>query len=93
MLAATLRLATVAILAGFVIRDMLRPDRDVVRDTYPDDPDGGVFDGAPDAAWLAGLRRPAVLPDHRTLARDARASTSAERVSVPARHRDVTTAR
>jgi uncharacterized membrane protein len=94
VLAATLRLATVAILAGLVIRDMLRPDRDVVRDTYPDDPDGGVFDGAPDAAWLAGLRRSAVLPDPlMASASDTRASTSAERVSVPARHREVTTAR
>lgn len=52
VLAATLRLATVVVLCGFVIRDILRPKLDAVRHTYPDDPDGGVFDGAPDAGWL-----------------------------------------
>jgi uncharacterized membrane protein len=51
VLASTLRLGTVALLCGLVIRDMLRPERDVVRWTYPDDPDGGVFDGAPDPRW------------------------------------------
>ncbi len=56
--AATLRLVTVALLAGFVVRDILRPARDVVRHTYDDDPDGGVFDGAPDADWVASLRQP-----------------------------------
>jgi uncharacterized membrane protein len=50
--AASLRWITVAVLVGFVVRDILRPEYDVVRRTYPDDPDGGDFDGAPDA----GLR-------------------------------------
>jgi hypothetical protein len=33
---------------------MLRPELDVVRHTYDDDPDGGDFDGAPDNGldWL-----------------------------------------
>jgi len=58
VLAASLRLVTLAVLCGFVVRDILRPERDVVRHTYADDPDGGEFDGAPDG-WLAGLfRRP-----------------------------------
>lgn len=52
VLAATLRLTTVAVLCGFIVRDILRPERDVVRHTYADDPDGGVFDQAPDAGWL-----------------------------------------
>jgi uncharacterized membrane protein len=56
--AATLRLVTVCILAGFVVRDILRPEKDVVRHTYEDDPDGGVLDGAPDADWVATLRDP-----------------------------------
>lgn len=56
VLAATLRLVTVAILCGLVGRDILRPQRDAVRETYDDDPDGGVLDGASDAPWLARLR-------------------------------------
>ncbi|HEX6498507.1 MAG TPA: glycosyltransferase 87 family protein [Micromonosporaceae bacterium] len=52
VLAAILRLVTVCVLAGFVVHDILRPRRDAVRDTYPDDPDGGVFDGAPDVGWV-----------------------------------------
>jgi uncharacterized membrane protein len=47
-LAALLRLVTVCVLAGYVVRDALRPERDAVRRTYHDDPDGGVLDGAPD---------------------------------------------
>ncbi|MFG1657954.1 glycosyltransferase family 87 protein [Micromonospora chersina] len=62
VLAASLRLITVAVLCGFVIRDILRPERDAVRDTYADDPDGGVLDGAEDAPWYQRWRhRPAAL--------------------------------
>ncbi|MFF5172332.1 glycosyltransferase family 87 protein [Micromonospora sp. NPDC000089] len=57
VLAATLRLGTVALLCVLIIRDVLHPERDAVRQTYADDPDGGVLDGAPDAPWLAGRRR------------------------------------
>ncbi|SDY18812.1 Uncharacterized membrane protein [Micromonospora pattaloongensis] len=52
VLAATLRWITVALLCGLVIRDILRPERDAVRRSYDDDPDGGDFDGAPDAGWV-----------------------------------------
>lgn len=59
-LAALLRLISVAVLCGYVIRDILRPERDAVRQTYEDDPEGGIYDGAPDADWIAPLRgRPA----------------------------------
>jgi uncharacterized membrane protein len=47
-LAAALRWVTVAMMVGLVVYDILRPSRDVVRQAYEDDPDGGVFDGAPD---------------------------------------------
>ncbi|MBT8224798.1 MAG: DUF2029 domain-containing protein [Dactylosporangium sp.] len=47
VLAAILRWATVALLAGLVVRDILRPELDAVRWTYADDPDGGVLDGEP----------------------------------------------
>jgi uncharacterized membrane protein len=57
VLAAGLRLVTVAILAGLVIREIWRPELDAVRTTYADDPDGGPFDGAPDAGWVARWRR------------------------------------
>lgn len=48
VLAATLRWLSVAALVGFVVRDIMRPGRDVVRRTYGDDPDGGDFRGAGD---------------------------------------------
>jgi uncharacterized membrane protein len=54
--AAMFRLVTVCVLAGYIIRDIMRPQRDAVRQTYDDDPDGGVFDGATDAGWVAALR-------------------------------------
>ncbi len=57
VLASSLRLITVAVLCGLVIREIWRPELDVVRRTYPDDPDGGVLDGAPDASWVESLRR------------------------------------
>jgi uncharacterized membrane protein len=57
--AAMLRWVGVAVLLGFVIGDIMHPERDVVRRTYGDDPDGGDFVGAPDhglavvtPAWL-----------------------------------------
>jgi len=55
-----------------VVRDILRPDLDVVRQTYGDDPDGGDFVGAPDDGltilssikekWLRGDRTTATNP-------------------------------
>jgi uncharacterized membrane protein len=49
VLASMLRLGTVVLLCVLIIRDILRPEGDAVRWTYADDPDGGEFDGAPDA--------------------------------------------
>lgn len=44
VLASILRLVTLAVLVGYVIRDIRHPELDVVRDTYEgEDPDGGVF--------------------------------------------------
>ncbi|MEV7228431.1 glycosyltransferase 87 family protein [Polymorphospora sp. NPDC051019] len=63
VLAASLRLVTVVVLCVLVIREILKPEDDRVRRTYDDDPDGGVFDGAPDAEWLRRRRGdPAPLP-------------------------------
>ncbi|MGE5829578.1 MAG: glycosyltransferase family 87 protein [Micromonosporaceae bacterium] len=56
VLAASGRWLTLAILVGFVVRDILRPELDVVRHAYDDDPDGGDFDGAPDGPIMVGLR-------------------------------------
>jgi uncharacterized membrane protein len=48
VLAAELRLITLGVLVWLVIREILHPELDVVRQTYEDDPDGGPLDGAPD---------------------------------------------
>lgn len=54
ILAAALRWGTVAVLCGFVVYDILHPDEDVVRRSYPgDDPDAGVLAGAADRAPAA----------------------------------------
>jgi uncharacterized membrane protein len=49
-----LRNATLLVLVGFVVRDVLVPEQDVVRAEGVDDPAGGVLDGAPDrdASWI-----------------------------------------
>jgi hypothetical protein len=53
------RFATVALLAAYVVRDILHPERDVVRALGQDDPAGGVLDQAPDRFRLpAPFRRP-----------------------------------
>ncbi|UOY00586.1 glycosyltransferase family 87 protein [Blastococcus sp. PRF04-17] len=51
-----LRDIAVVVLMGLVVRDVLHPDGDVVRTTWPgvDDPAGGVLDHAPDVRTLGG---------------------------------------
>ena len=51
VLASTMRLVTVLIVCGYVIRDIMHPEKDAVRQLYDDDPDGGIFDGVPDR-WV-----------------------------------------
>jgi uncharacterized membrane protein len=56
------RFGAVLLLCALVVRECLRPDRDVVRAAGIDDPAGGVLAGAPDRLALrAGLRR-AIAP-------------------------------
>lgn len=64
VLAASLRWVTVAALVAFVVRDILSPERDVVRRTYDGkDPDGGEFNEADytpvrdQVEWLKGSLR------------------------------------
>ncbi len=52
------RFLTVALLCGYVVRDILRPDADVVRSDGEDDPAGGVLSGAPDRFVLRATWRP-----------------------------------
>ncbi|MEU4548918.1 glycosyltransferase family 87 protein [Nonomuraea dietziae] len=47
------RVITILIMMAFVVRDILRPDKDVVRQEGIDDQGGGVFDRAPDRFSLA----------------------------------------
>ena len=57
------RLLTVALLCGYVVRDVLRPGQDVVRTDGQDDPAGGVLAGAPDHVVLRLRRaRPGTAP-------------------------------
>jgi hypothetical protein len=59
------RLLSVALLAAYVVRDILRPERDVVRALGADDPAGGVLDHAEDRFRIRfGIRfgRAAVSP-------------------------------
>jgi uncharacterized membrane protein len=60
------RFLAVALLAAYVVRDILAPERDVVRASGADDPAGGVLDHAPDRFRLrfrlrlgSRFRRPA----------------------------------
>lgn len=57
------RFLAVGLLAAYVVRDILRPERDVVRAQGHDDPAGGVLDEAGDVfrlRWPArGTKRPA----------------------------------
>jgi uncharacterized membrane protein len=52
------RLGTVAMLCALVVRDILRPEADVVRADGVDDPAGGVLDGAADRFVLRLRPRP-----------------------------------
>jgi uncharacterized membrane protein len=58
VLASMLRLGTVVMLCVLVVRDVLRPELDAVRWTYPDDPDGGEFDGTEDSRWEGEADKP-----------------------------------
>ncbi len=54
-LAVFIRLATQGWVVLVAIRDILRPERDVMRRAGADDPTGGVLDEAADAPWIAGM--------------------------------------
>ncbi|ARZ69055.1 glycosyltransferase 87 family protein [Streptomyces sp. HU2014] len=56
-LAIALHLLGTLYLCAVVVRDILLPERDVVRRDGSDDPSGGVLDGAPDIVVLGSARR------------------------------------
>ena len=58
LLAVGVRDVAVLVLVGLVVRDVLRPDEDVVRRSWPgtDDPAGGVLDQAGDVVVLESRR-------------------------------------
>ena len=56
-LAIVLRIVVHLWLAGLVVWYMWNPERDPIRRGGHDDPDGGVFDHAPDAGWLSRVSR------------------------------------
>jgi uncharacterized membrane protein len=57
LLAVLIRDAALIGYCVLVIRDILRPERDIVRACGVDDPAGGVLDGAPDGEYPAALPR------------------------------------
>jgi uncharacterized membrane protein len=66
--AIAVHLAGTLYLCAVVVRDILRPDRDVVRRAGDDDPSGGVLDGAEDVFVLGGAARPAHHAAHAEVA-------------------------
>ncbi len=62
LLAVTVRDVAVITLMSLVVRDVLRPEHDVVRRSGLDDPAGGVLDGAPDVYRLRRRRPLAEAP-------------------------------
>jgi uncharacterized membrane protein len=57
-LAIALHLLGTLYLCAVIVRDVLMPERDGVRQDGSDDPGGGVLDGAPDAFVLGSAHRP-----------------------------------
>jgi uncharacterized membrane protein len=57
-LAVAVHLLGTLYLCAVVVRDILLPERDVVRRAGDDDPSGGVLDGAPDVFVLGAAARP-----------------------------------
>jgi len=51
-------------MSALIIREMWRPDLDVVRQSGLDDPGGGVFDGLPDDPRFSSPGRHAAVSDH-----------------------------
>ena len=70
------RFATVALLSGLVVADILRPDRDAVRSAGDDDPAGGVLAGTADRWRLA-------LVGVGTDGQDAGRRSRSQRMSAP----------
>ncbi|CAM5476872.1 glycosyltransferase family 87 protein [Streptomyces abikoensis] len=56
-LAIALHLLGTLYLCAVVVRDILMPERDVVRRDGSDDPSGGILDGAPDVVALGSAHR------------------------------------
>ncbi len=80
--AALLRDVFVIALMLLVIRDVLRPDRDLVRMAGDDDPSGGVLEDAPDRWTVPSL--PTLLGRLRGRPQGAHAATAARPQRVPA---------
>ena len=59
--AVAMRDLALVVLMGFVVREIVRPEDDVVRRGGVDDPAGGVLDGAPDRRRALGDLRPATV--------------------------------
>ncbi|MEU1819450.1 glycosyltransferase 87 family protein [Streptomyces roseifaciens] len=57
-LAIALHLLGTLYLCAVVVRDILMPERDVVRRDGSDDPSGGILDGAPDVVALGSAHTP-----------------------------------
>ena len=63
LFAVSIRDVAVVVLSAFIVRDILRPERDLVRASGEDDPAGGVIDGSPDTGPVVVFSRPDDLID------------------------------
>ncbi|SBW29151.1 hypothetical protein FDG2_6517 [Candidatus Protofrankia californiensis] len=61
--AVAIRDLMLCVLAALVVREIMRPELDVVRVTGADDPAGGVLDGVPDRRSRRSRRRAGVPAD------------------------------
>jgi uncharacterized membrane protein len=62
IVASLARLLTLALVCGYIVYDILKPRHDLIRKDGTDDPDGGVFDKAPDSALVVQMQKmPAML--------------------------------
>jgi uncharacterized membrane protein len=71
MYAVIIRDTALLVLVGLVLREMWRPELDIVRSGGLDDPGGGPYDGAPDGPLVSRVRPPPAPAETSELVRNS----------------------